>query len=127
MSSIRESSVDQAPGVSGDPLRIAGREFHSRLLLGTGGFPSLDLLAEAIALSGSELVTVALRRVETSANGTGGHGGHARYMKVPVSTLVPLPEALSFVTGAAICCGTGTAWYGSDPPATATFAYICVP
>src|SRR6201988_174583 len=41
---------------------------------------------------------------------SGGHGGHARYMKVPVSTLVPLPDALSFVTGAAISCGTGTAW-----------------
>jgi threonine dehydrogenase-like Zn-dependent dehydrogenase len=42
--------------------------------------------------------------------GSGGHGGHARYMKVPVSTLVPLPDSLSFVTGAAISCGTGTAW-----------------
>jgi threonine dehydrogenase-like Zn-dependent dehydrogenase len=42
--------------------------------------------------------------------GSGGHGGHARYMQVPVSTLVPLPDALSFVTGAAISCGTGTAW-----------------
>ena len=42
--------------------------------------------------------------------GSSGHGGHARYMKVPVSTVVPLPGALSFVTGAAISCGTGTAW-----------------
>jgi threonine dehydrogenase-like Zn-dependent dehydrogenase len=42
--------------------------------------------------------------------GSGGHGGHARYMKVPVSTLVTLPDSLSFVTGAAISCGTGTAW-----------------
>ncbi len=42
--------------------------------------------------------------------GSGGHGGHARYMSVPVSTLVPLPDSLSFVTGAAISCGTGTAW-----------------
>jgi threonine dehydrogenase-like Zn-dependent dehydrogenase len=42
--------------------------------------------------------------------GSGGHGAHARYMKVPVSTLVPLPDALSFMTGAAISCGTGTAW-----------------
>jgi threonine dehydrogenase-like Zn-dependent dehydrogenase len=42
--------------------------------------------------------------------GSGGHGAHARYMKVPVTTLVPLPDALSFVTGAAISCGTGTAW-----------------
>ncbi len=42
--------------------------------------------------------------------GSGGHGGHARYMKVPVSTLVPLPDTLSFETGAAISCGTGTAY-----------------
>ena len=46
----------------------------------------------------------------TTVYGSGGHGGHARYMKVPVHTLVPLPESLSFVTGAAISCGTGTAW-----------------
>ncbi|MGH2864733.1 MAG: thiazole synthase, partial [Solirubrobacteraceae bacterium] len=45
------------------PLLIAGREMHSRLLLGTGGFPSLELLAEAIAVSGCELVTIALRRL----------------------------------------------------------------
>ena len=42
--------------------------------------------------------------------GSGGHGAHAKYMKVPVATLVPLPDSLSFVTGAAISCGTGTAW-----------------
>jgi thiazole synthase len=48
---------------AGDELTIAGRTMHSRLLLGTGGFPSLELLAEAIAASGCELVTVALRRV----------------------------------------------------------------
>src|SRR5271165_2017187 len=47
-----------------DPLEIAGRKLHSRLLLGTGGFPSLELLSEAIAASGSELVTVALRRLD---------------------------------------------------------------
>ena len=46
----------------------------------------------------------------TVVYGSGGHGGHAKYMKVPVSTLVPLPDSPSFVTGAAISCGTGTAW-----------------
>ena len=46
----------------------------------------------------------------TTVFGSGGHGGHAKYMKVPVHTLVPLPDSLSFVTGAAISCGTGTAW-----------------
>jgi thiazole synthase len=53
-----------------DPLTIAGRTLHSRLLLGTGGFPSLALLAEAIRASGSELVTVALRRVDPAARGS---------------------------------------------------------
>lgn len=46
----------------------------------------------------------------TTVFGSGGHGAHAHYMKVPVSTLVPLPEALSFEVGAAISCGTGTAY-----------------
>ncbi len=37
-------------------------------------------------------------------------GGHAQYAVVPVSTLIPLPDELSFRAGAAIGCGTGTAW-----------------
>ncbi len=42
--------------------------------------------------------------------GMTGHGGHAPYMKVPASTLVPLPDELSFEEGASISCGTGTAY-----------------
>jgi threonine dehydrogenase-like Zn-dependent dehydrogenase len=42
--------------------------------------------------------------------GATGHGGHAPYLKVPSRTLVPLPDELSFETGAAISCGTGTAY-----------------
>lgn len=38
------------------------------------------------------------------------HGGHAQYMKVPVTSLVHLPHEVSFATGAAVSCGTGTAW-----------------
>ncbi len=53
-----------------DPLVIAGRTVHSRLLLGTGGFPSLELLSAAVAASGSELVTVALRRIDPTARGS---------------------------------------------------------
>src|ERR1700704_3965662 len=53
-----------------DPLRIAGRTMRSRLLLGTGGFPSLQLLSEAIAAAGSELVTVALRRIDPASRGS---------------------------------------------------------
>jgi thiazole synthase len=52
------------------PLTIAGRDFSSRLLLGTGGFPSLDVLAQALPASGTELVTVALRRVDPAARGS---------------------------------------------------------
>ena len=53
-----------------DPLTIAGRTLHSRLLLGTGGFASLELLAASIRASGSELVTVALRRIDPAAKGS---------------------------------------------------------
>lgn len=42
--------------------------------------------------------------------GLTGHGAHAKYMRVPADSLVPLPETLSYQTGAAISCGTGTAW-----------------
>jgi len=52
-----------------DPLRIADRTFGSRLFLGTGKFPSNAALAGAIAASGTEMVTVALRRVDPTAPG----------------------------------------------------------
>ena len=42
--------------------------------------------------------------------GVTGNGAHARYMKCPANTIVALPDELSFETGAAISCGTGTAW-----------------
>jgi threonine dehydrogenase-like Zn-dependent dehydrogenase len=42
--------------------------------------------------------------------GVTANGGHAEYLKVPARTLVPLPEELSFVAGAAVSCGTGTAY-----------------
>jgi thiazole synthase len=53
-----------------DPLVIAGRTFRSRLILGTGGFPRLETLGEAIRASGAELVTVALRRVDPGQRGS---------------------------------------------------------
>ena len=45
-----------------------------------------------------------------SVYGITAHGAHARYMKCPARTLVALPEELSFRAGAAISCGTGTAY-----------------
>lgn len=53
-----------------DPLQIAGREFGSRLILGTGGFANHELLARACAASHAELCTVALRRLDPAARGS---------------------------------------------------------
>jgi thiazole synthase len=53
-----------------DALRIADREFGSRLIVGTGGFRNLDAMAEAVAATGAELATLALRRVDPSARGS---------------------------------------------------------
>lgn len=56
----------QAVAVASDPnpLVIAGRKFDSRLFVGTGKFSSNAAMAQAITASGSEMVTVALRRIE---------------------------------------------------------------
>ena len=53
-----------------DPLVIAGEEFSSRLIMGTGGAPSLDVLGRALQASGTELTTVAMRRVDPAAGGS---------------------------------------------------------
>ena len=60
------------PAGSGSPpsFTIAGRDLRSRLLLGSGGFDRLETLQQAIAASGCELVTVALRRIDPSAQGS---------------------------------------------------------
>ncbi len=52
--------------LSTQPLVIAGRTFNSRLLLGTGKFSSPDVMRAALEASGTELVTVALRRADLS-------------------------------------------------------------
>lgn len=48
------------------PLQIAGRRFSSRLFLGTGKFSSHEVMRDALAASGAEIVTVALRRADLS-------------------------------------------------------------
>jgi thiazole synthase len=53
-----------------DALTIAGREFESRLILGTGGFARLETLDAAIRASGTGMVTVALRRIEPAMQGS---------------------------------------------------------
>ena len=51
------------------PLVFAGKEFHSRLIVGTGKYPSLELMREAIEASGAQIVTVAVRRVNLPGQG----------------------------------------------------------
>jgi thiazole synthase len=53
-----------------DPLHLAGETFSSRLILGTGGASSLQSLEAALTASGTELVTVALRRLDPAARGS---------------------------------------------------------
>ena len=51
-------------------LEIAGRTLASRLIVGTGGFRSLDSLREAVRASGADMATVAMRRVDPGARGS---------------------------------------------------------
>src|SRR4051812_3340614 len=51
-------------------FELGGRTWESRLIMGTGGFRSLRSMEEAIAASGAEIVTVALRRVDATASGS---------------------------------------------------------
>ena len=50
------------------------------------------------------------QEVPVKVYGNNAHGGHAQYLMVPANTLVPLPDELSFSAGAAIACGSGTAY-----------------
>lgn len=55
--------------MANQPLTIADRTFQSRLMLGTGKFASNEKMREAIEVSGSEIVTVALRRADLTGKG----------------------------------------------------------
>src|SRR2546426_11510310 len=52
-----------------DPLVIAGREFGSRLIPGTGKYDSFETMRAAVEASGCELVTVAVRRIDLDSPG----------------------------------------------------------
>jgi thiazole synthase len=57
-------------GPPADDLVLAGERFTSRLLLGTGGAPSMHVLDRALRASGTQLVTVALRRIDPGSTGS---------------------------------------------------------
>ncbi|MFM8525106.1 MAG: thiazole synthase [Cyanobacteriota bacterium] len=61
------------PGAIHDPgLVIGGRTFHSRLMTGTGKYPSLSAMQASLDSSACEIVTVAVRRVQSGADGHQG-------------------------------------------------------
>jgi thiazole synthase len=57
-------------GGADDELELGGRSWGSRLIVGTGGFRSLEQMEQALVASGTEIVTVALRRVDPTAEGS---------------------------------------------------------
>jgi thiazole synthase len=69
-------TVPTAPSAPDSPERdalvIGGRHFRSRLMTGTGKYPSLEAMQASLASSGCEIVTVAVRRVQTQAAGHEG-------------------------------------------------------
>ncbi len=59
-----------APELTGSTWELGGRQWSSRLIAGTGGFRSLEQMEAALAAAGTEIVTVALRRVDPAAEGS---------------------------------------------------------
>src|SRR5262245_23091580 len=59
-----------------DSFIIAGREFGSRLIVGTGKYPSFQVMRDAHEAAGAEMVTVAVRRVDLKARGADSLLGH---------------------------------------------------
>jgi thiazole synthase len=59
-------------GLTDTPLEIAGRQFHSRLMTGTGKYDDFAVMRRSVAASGCEIITVAVRRVQTNAPGHQG-------------------------------------------------------
>jgi thiazole synthase len=73
MPTLTNSIVKNDPvSVQDDALIIAGKQFKSRLMTGTGKYPSIKAMQQSVAASECEIVTVAVRRVQTNAPGHEG-------------------------------------------------------
>src|SRR5262245_10703392 len=59
--------ASEGTSMNSEPLVIAGREFGSRLLTGTGKYDTFETMRDALEASGSEIVTVAVRRIDFDA------------------------------------------------------------
>jgi thiazole synthase len=58
------------PSTGDDPFLLAGQQLSSRLILGTGGAPSMQVIQEVITASGTAMCTVAMRRAVTGVPGS---------------------------------------------------------
>jgi len=67
LAAIQGGAPDASPA---EAWELGGRQWSSRLIAGTGGFRSLEQMEEALAASGAEIVTVALRRIDPAAKGS---------------------------------------------------------
>jgi thiazole synthase len=64
------AAIQGGSGKDPSVWELGGRRWSSRLIAGTGGFRSLEQMEEALAASGAEIVTVALRRIDPAAKGS---------------------------------------------------------
>jgi thiazole synthase len=67
LAAIQGGAGDASPA---ETWELGGRQWSSRLIAGSGGFRSLEQMEEALAASGAEIVTVALRRIDPAAKGS---------------------------------------------------------
>jgi thiazole synthase len=75
-----------APSLEIEPLVLAGKTLHSRLILGTGKYQDFDVMRAAFEASGTEIITVALRRVNLDDRGKGSlldHIDPKKYLLLP--------------------------------------------
>lgn len=79
--------------MNSDPLVIAGRTFRSRLIVGTGKYPSHEVMADAHRASATEMVTVAVRRVNLADRSAGSLLNH-----IDQSRIVILPNTAGCYT-----------------------------
>jgi thiazole synthase len=68
--SVEVVAAIQGGAAEHDAFELGGRSWGSRLVCGTGGFRSLEVMEQALAASGTEIVTVALRRIDPEAQGS---------------------------------------------------------
>src|SRR6266571_403320 len=93
-----------------DPLVLGGQKLGSRLIMGTGGAPSLDVLGRALTASGTELTTVAMRRVDPGSRGSVLDVLTERGIKVLPNTAGCFTAAEAVSTARLAAEALGTTW-----------------